>query len=77
MPPRRTSPSCWPAFESSLPREESDSYDEPAPAEAEAVAAAFRAVKGGELKRAASLAETVGYTVVGYTDRVTKRRLLL
>lgn len=62
------------AFEATLPRE---SYDEPTPAEAETVAAAFRAVEADQLKRAARLAQAVDYRLVGYTDRVTDRRLVL
>jgi acid phosphatase type 7 len=65
------------SFVAAMPREGSGSYDVPTTSERSTMAATYDAIEAGDLSRAASLADPLGYDVVRHTDTVTGRNLIL
>ena len=65
------------SFVAAMPRQDSGAYDAPTASERSTMAAAYDAVEAGDLSRAASLVDPLGYDVVQYRDTVSGRDLIL
>jgi len=65
------------SFVAGIPREGSEAYDVPTSSERSTMVAAYDAIEAGDLSRAASLADPLGYDVVQYEDTVSGRTLVI
>jgi acid phosphatase type 7 len=65
------------SFVAGIPRGSSEAYDVPTASERSTMASAYDAIEAGDLLRAASLADPLGYDVVQYKDTTTGRNLIV